>query len=101
MEWVELIVALLSGMAACIPLVVQLIKYIKEAVQSKNWAPLMQIVLKLMIEAEKNYTTGAERKQYVIDSIKSMESTIGYDVDENVIAEMIDSITNATKLINK
>ena len=100
MEWVKLIIALVSGIAACIPLVIQLIKYIKEAVKSKNWAPLMQLVLKLMAEAEKNYTTGAERKKYVIDSIKAMESTLNYDIDENAIGEMIDSIVEASKIVN-
>ncbi len=100
MEWVKLIIALVSGIAACIPLVIQLVKFIKEAAKSKNWAPLMQLVLKLMTEAEKNYATGTERKKYVIDSIKAMESTLNYDIDENVIAEMIDSVIKATKTIN-
>lgn len=103
MEWVDilkLIVAIVSGIAACIPLVIQLVKYIKEAAKSKNWTPLMQLVLKLMAEAEKNQATGAERKKYVIDTIKAMESTLNYDIDENVVSEMIDSIVEATKKIN-
>lgn len=100
MEWVKLIIALVSGIAACIPLVIQLVKFIKEAVKSKNWGPLMQLILKLMTEAEKNFATGAERKKYVIDTIKSMESTLNYDIDENAISEMIDSIVNASKTIN-
>ena len=103
MEWIDilkLIVAIVSGIAACIPLVIQLVKYIKEAAKSKNWTPLMQLVLKLMAEAEKNQATGAERKKYVIDTIKAMESTLNYDIDENVVSEMIDSIVEATKKIN-
>jgi hypothetical protein len=53
-----------------------------------------------MTEAEKNYSTGAERKQYVMDTIKTMEDTLNYDVDENVISAMIDSIVAASKTIN-
>lgn len=100
MEWVKLIVALVSGIATCIPLVIQLVKFVKDAAKSKNWTPLMQLVLKLMTEAENNFATGAERKKYVIDSIKAMESTLNYDIDENAISAMIDAIVAASKTIN-
>lgn len=100
MEWAKLIIALISGIAACVPLVIQLVKYIKEAVKSKNWAPLMQLILKLMTEAEENYATGAERKEYVIDSINAIKGTLNYDVDMTVVSDMIDSIIKATKKIN-
>ena len=100
MEWVKLIIALISGIAACIPLVIQLVKFIKEAAKSKNWGPLMQLILKLMSEAEENYATGAEREEYVVDSIKAMENTLNYDVDEATIREMIKAVIKATKKIN-
>lgn len=99
-DWVNLIVSILSGIAVCIPLVVKLVQYIKTAVKEKNWSSLMQLVLKLMTDAEKLYSTGAERKEYVMTTIKAMESTLNYDVDENVISEMIDSIVAASKTIN-
>jgi hypothetical protein len=53
-----------------------------------------------MAEAEQNYANGAERKDYVISSIKAMESTLQYDIDEKAISELIDSIVLATKKIN-
>lgn len=96
----KIIVPIISGVATAIPLIIQLVKYIKVAIKSKNFAPIMQLVLKLMEEAEKNISNGAERKQYVISTIKAMESTLNYDIDENVISEMIDSIVKATKQIN-
>ena len=99
-NWVELIVAVLSGLVVCIPLVVKLVEYIQAATKEKNWSSLMQLVLKLMVEAEKNYSTGAERKEYVIDTIKSMESTLNYDFDENVVSAMVDAIVAASKVIN-
>ena len=100
MDIVNLILAIVSGLAAAIPLVIQLIKYIKEAIKSKNWSSLMQLILKLMMEAEENYATGAEREEYVIDSIKSMEKTLNYDIDEESIRAMIKAIVSATKKIN-
>ena len=99
-DWVNLVVSILSGLAICIPLVVKLVQFIKVATKEKNWSSLMQLVLKLMTEAEQLYSTGAERKAYVMATIKVMESTINYDVDEAVLSEMIDSIIDATKKIN-
>lgn len=100
MDIVNLIVAIVSGIATCIPLVIQLVKYIKEAAKSKNWSALMALVLNLMQEAEFKFSTGEERKQFVLDSIKSMEGTLNYDIDETVVASMIDSVIDATKKIN-
>ena len=99
-EWVNLVVSILSGIAVCVPLVIKLVQYIQAAIKEKNWSSLMQLVLKIMTEAEKLYTTGAERKAYVMATIKAMETTLNYDVDENVISEMIDAIVLASKTIN-
>lgn len=98
--WVEIIVALLTGLVACIPLVIKLVQVIKDSVKAKNWTPLMQLMLKLMAEAEDNYSTGAEKKAYVIDSIKALESSLNYDVDIDAVGAMIDAITQASKRIN-
>lgn len=101
MDIVSLVVAIISGVATCIPLIIQLVKYIKEAVKSKNWSALMALVIQLMTDAEKLFATGEEREEYVITTIKSMEKTLNYDVDENVVREMIKAIAKASKTINK
>lgn len=98
--WVEIIVALLTGLVACIPLVIKLVQVIKDSVKAKNWTPLMQLMLKLMAEAEENYSTGAEKKAYVIDSIEAVKGTLNYDVDMDAVDAMIDAIIIATKKIN-
>ena len=99
-KWIELIIAVLSGLVATIPLVVQLVKYVKAAYTEKNWSKVMQLVLNLMTEAEKNYATGAERKKYVMDSIESIKDVLDYDVDTEAIGKMIDEIVKASKTIN-
>lgn len=99
-DWVNVIISVLSGLAVCIPLVVKLVQFIRNNVKEKNWSSLMQLVLKFMTEAEVLYSTGAERKVYVMSAIKTIESTLNYDVDEEVISTMIDSIIEATKKIN-
>ena len=98
--WIEIIIAILTGLATCIPLVIKLIQTVKESVKAKNWTPLMQLILRLMAEAEENYTTGSEKKAYVIDSIESIKSTLNYDVDMDAVDAMIDAIIIATKKIN-
>ena len=98
--WIDIIISVLTGIATCIPLILTLIKTIKENVKSKNWTALMQLVLRLMTEAEENYATGEEKKAYVIDGIKALESSLNYDVDMEAVSAMIDSIIIASKKIN-
>lgn len=98
--YINLIIAILSGLVTAIPLVVQLVKYVKAAIQEKNWSKVMQLVLNLMTEAEKNYATGAERKEYVMGSIEQIKGVLEYEVDMDAISIMIDSIVAASKTIN-
>ena len=98
--WTTIILPIISGLVACIPLVIKLVDVSKKAVKEKNWTAAMQLVLKLMTEAEQNYTTGAERKEYVLDSIKAVQGTLNYEVDLDAIGAMIDSIAKASKTIN-
>jgi len=100
MEILHIILSIVTGLITAIPLIIQLVKTIKESAKSKNWTSLMHLVFQLMVDAEKNFDTGAERKQYVIDTVKAMEKTLNYDIDEDVINEMIDAIIQATKRIN-
>jgi uncharacterized membrane protein len=98
--WVEIIVALLTGLVACVPLVIKLVDVIQKAHKEKNWKAVVQLVLALMKEAEQNYTNGADKKQYVMSSIKAMEKSLQYDIDEEAIGELIDAVVDATKRIN-
>ena len=41
MDWVEIIIAILSGLAACIPLVIKLVQYVEKAIKEKNWSALL------------------------------------------------------------
>ena len=98
--WMDIIIAILTGLATCIPLAIKLVQVIKDAVKAKNWAPMMQLTLKLMGEAEDNYTTGAEKKEYVLKSIEAVKDTLNYDVDMDAVSAMIDAIILTTKKIN-
>lgn len=98
--WIEIIVALLTGLVAVIPVVIKLVDVIQQASKEKNWKMVVQLVLKLMTEAEQAYSDGADKKDYVMTSIKSMEASLQYDIDEEAIGNLIDAVVAATKKIN-
>ena len=80
-SYINYIVAILTGLATAIPLVINLIKYVQKAVKEKNWNQVVQLVMNLMKEAERKFDTGAEKKEYVMSMIKASADTINYDID--------------------
>lgn len=98
--WITIIIPILTGLTAAIPLVIKLVDAIQKAHKEKNWKAVVQLVLALMKEAEQSYTHGADKKQYVMSSIKAMEKSLQYDIDEEAISELIDAVADATKKIN-
>ena len=100
MDILNLILAIVTGLTTCIPLVIQLVKYVKAAIKEKNFGNIMQIALDLMPEAEEKFSTGAERKEYVMNNVQSLSNTLGYEVDLDRVSDMIDSIVEASKKIN-
>lgn len=103
-NWVEIVVSILSGLVVCFPLAWQLVCTGREAVQAKNWAPLMSIALELMEQAEKMFKIGAERKEWVMAGVESAAVSLNYPYDEaekQKVSAMIDAICSAAKVINR
>ena len=100
MEWYEIIISILSGLVAVIPLVVKLIEYVKKATREKNWNDLLKLVTNLMEQAEGKFNNGDERKEWVLMMVKASADTINYDIDLNQVASMIDSLCEMTKVVN-
>ena len=100
MEWYEIVVSILTGITACIPLVVNLVKYVKQAIKEKNWNKLVALVMNLMAQAEGKFDNGAERREWVLMMVKASADTIDYDIDLDQVAELIDSICDLTKVVN-
>lgn len=100
MEWYEILISVLSGLVATIPLVVKLVEYVKKAIKEKNWNDLLALVTKLMQEAESKFSNGDERREWVLMMVKASADTINYDIDLNVVADMIDSLCAMTKVVN-
>lgn len=99
-SYINYIVAILTGLATAIPLVINLIKYVQKAVKEKNWNQVVQLVMNLMKEAEKKFDTGAEKKEYVMSMIKASADTINYDIDMDAISDLIDSLCSMSKVVN-
>ncbi len=100
-EWIRLIVAVLSGLAAAIPLVVQLIKYVKKAMQEKNWPEIVKTVADYIGRAEKKFEEGADRKEWVLTMIEAFADTVEYDLDMDKISELIDELCDMSKRVNR
>lgn len=96
----SLVLAIISGVTTCIPLIVQLVKYIKMAAAERNFGNIMKIVVDLMPEAEEKFSTGEARKQYVMSNIESLSNSLHYEVDLDKVSTMIDAIVAASKKIN-
>lgn len=97
---ISLIVAILSGLAACIPLAVKLIQYVQKAAQEKNWAALLGLLVDLMEEAETKFTDGATRKEWVMAMVQTSAEYINYPIDTEALSQLIDSLVDMTNVIN-
>ena len=100
MEWLELIIAILSGIAACIPLVIKLVDYIKALAKEKNWGKLVVIVSGFIAEAETLFPDGASRRDYVINSVLAISKTIDYPIDKEMLGELIYNLVTLSNKIN-
>lgn len=100
MDILNLVAAIISGVAACIPLVVKLVEYIKALAKEKNWGKLVVIVSNFIAEAETLFPDGASKKEYVINSVMAIAKTIDYPVDEEMLSELIDNLIALSKKVN-
>ena len=98
--WIQAIISILSGVAILVPLVIKLVQYVQASAKEKNWSSLMVLVMNLMAQAEQMFDKGADKKEWVINELKAIASTLNYEIDWNVVSEMIDKICDVSKEIN-
>ena len=97
---VSLIVALLSGLATCIPLAYKLVQYVQKAAQEKNWNALLGLVSDLMEQAEKKFTDGATRQEWVMAMVQTSAEYINYPIDNVALGKLIDTLCDMSKIVN-
>lgn len=100
MELFNNIIEIVSGLIVIIPLVIELVKYVKIAIKEKNWSKLVDVVLKLMSEAETKFDNGADKKEWVIDMVNSVSESINYDFTKEDLSKLIDSFVKMSKSVN-
>jgi hypothetical protein len=98
----NIIISILTGLATAIPLVIKLVKYMKESIKEKNWQKLLILVQTFITEAEANpdLTDGAARKAWVINRIQALSGVVDYNIDIDKIDELIDSLVAFSKKVN-
>lgn len=100
----ELIIAIVVNVILAVgiatPLVIALVKYVRQSIQEKNWNNLIKLVLELISTAEEKFETGAERKEWVISMVRVAENQINFDIDEEMLGNLIDDLVDLTKKVN-
>ena len=91
---------ILVGLAAVIPLMIALIKYVQKAADDKNWNVIVKMVLDLMVQAEKDYSTGAERKEFVMNQMKVMAQAVDFEIDWDKVSDLIDALCDMAHEVN-
>ena len=99
-ELFDLVISVLSGICVCIPLMVRLCRSIRDNIRAKNWTPIMKMVIDLMEEAERLFTEGELRKVYVMNAIRKSAVYVEYDIDMEIISQMIDDLCAMSKIVN-
>lgn len=100
MELLRLAVSVLAGLATAIPLVIKLVEYVQKAVKEKNWGKVLDMVMKYMAAAEGKFDNGADRKEWVLAMVKASSETVNYDIDMDVISNLIDDLCGMSKVVN-
>lgn len=100
MFWLRIVISILSGIAVCIPLCVKLVTYIKANIKAKNWKPLLELIMDLMAEAEEGFINGADKKDYVMSQLKVLSNTVDYEIDWEVVSQLIDDLCAMSKKVN-
>lgn len=97
---VQIICAILTGMATAIPLAIKLAEYVKKAVRERSWRGLIELTLELMENAEMLFESGESRREYVIEAVGKTARAIDFEFDEQEFGELIDRICAMSKCVN-
>ena len=100
MDILNLIIEILAGLAIVIPLVIELIKYVKKSALERNWTNLIQLVMSLMAAAEDKFDNGADRKQWVIAMVQASANAINYPISDKELGDLIDDLVKLTNKVN-
>ena len=99
--WIQAIISILTGIAILVPLMIKLVQFVQTSIKEKNWNQMLKLVMNLMADAEEKFEKGAEKKDWVMGQLAAMANTLNYDIEWDVVSEMIDKICDVSKELNK
>ena len=76
------------------------LKDLKKAIKEKNWAVLLELVMSYMEQAEQKFEDGATKKEWVMAMIRNSADQVNYDIDMDVVSEMIDRLCDMSNVVN-
>ena len=97
---IDKILQIVISLCTIIPLLIELVKYIRKSITEKNWQSMLQIAMNLMAEAETKFDSGAEKKEWVLSMVKASAKSINYEIDDEALSQLIDTIIGLTKKVN-
>lgn len=101
MEWTDYIVPIITGLAIIIALIAKMYEYYSMLIAEKRWPELLNTLMNYMVEAESKFSTGAERKEWVLSMIQTSAEIVNYTVDLELIGMMIDNLCTMAKKVNQ
>lgn len=99
-DLLHILIEVVILLSAIIPLVVALVKYIKKAIKEKNWRNLLRLAIQLMEQAERQFDNGADKKDFVISMLKTSLDEIEYEITDEELSNLVDSLVDLTKKLN-
>ena len=94
------ILKIIIDIAILIPVLIALWNAIAKAVRGRNWNILVKLVSSLMVQAEELYCNGADRKKWVMEMVAASASSLHFDVDMDVVSDLIDNLCAMAKIVN-
>ena len=88
MTWSDIAKWIIYTVIIIAPLAYNLVKYVRMAMEEKNFKPILSLVLELMETAEGMYDSGADRKAWVLSMVKSTAKAIGSSVSMDEVSKM-------------
>ena len=100
MEGIEIFKTIANILLIIVPIVYSIVSTFIHIIKTKNWNNLVELIYQWVVEAEKNYTTGADKKAWVMSMVQSTCKSMRIEFDENKFSSMIDNIVDITKQVN-
>lgn len=102
--WVALITVIctaIGAIAALVPTVIKLVKSLGEIAKNKNWKKILVIISKTVVEAEKTAKSGAEKKEIVVNAVKTFCVEAGVEWTAELAKQVSDAIDDVIAVHNQ